>query len=539
MAAGIVVHVEVGKEKRTEFFSDALVSFGSSEVCDLQVHSKHVKSLGPWFAIEQTEDTYRLADFDKSLDIRLNGNPVRRFIVVNDGDVVSIGDSGISFTFYSLASESALITTNRSQTPVAPFIEEAALEAAASPERDDAKMFLKEFTRELLREVSWTTKAISLVLVIAFLTGILYIGWAVSSELRRSRELSQQQSDTIKNLEDKLVSASDQLNKINESSEEFKKMISLAPTLRTDYGNGVCLIVGVYDLVDKRNGRVIRYPDGQTPGANPYEQQPMEGQGPGQSVTGFTTSGGGAPVEYDFIGTGFHVGGGYVVSNRHVVQPWEGDDLVRQIMRDANGRPRVKRLVVYFPNFPQPFALKVRQVADKEDLSVSSIDQDIVSPDIPVLPLDIDSDAYAIGKTVITMGYPSGPDRLLAMLDDSDATTLNSRCLGSRQCIIDFLSQNQKIVPLLTQGAVTDLDSRRIVHDAKTAEGGSGAPLFGQTGKVIGVNFGVFTENTAANMAIPVKFVVELLKRAGWLQPENPNSDKEVTTKNPNAPTTR
>ena len=75
-------------------------------------------------------------------------------------------------------------------------------------------------------------------------------------------------------------------------------------------------------------------------------------------------------------------------------------------------------------------------------------------------------------------------------------------------------------MPLTTQGAITDLDAHRIVHDAKTAEGGSGAPLFGQTAKVIGVNFGVFTENTAANMAVPVKYALDLLKRVGWKSPE-------------------
>lgn len=57
---------------------------------------------------------------------------------------------------------------------------------------------------------------------------------------------------------------------------------------------------------------------------------------------------------------------------------------------------------------------------------------------------------------------------------------------------------------------------RRIIHDAKTAEGGSGALLFGQTGKVHGQNFGVFTESNAANMAVPIRFALDLLKRAGW-----------------------
>jgi len=85
-------------------------------------------------------------------------------------------------------------------------------------------------------------------------------------------------------------------------------------------------------------------------------------------------------------------------------------------------------------------------------------------------------------------------------------------------------------VPLLTQGFITDLDANRIVHDAKTAEGGSGAPLFGQGGKVIGINFGVFTENTAANMAVPVKFALDLLKKAGWQSPEDMQKQADSQT---------
>jgi S1-C subfamily serine protease len=244
-----------------------------------------------------------------------------------------------------------------------------------------------------------------------------------------------------------------------------------------------------------------------------------EGMNPPAQMA-LTTEGNGSAVEYDFIGTGFHVGSGYIVTNRHVVQPWEEDDLVKQMMKDANGRARIKRLVIYFPNFPQPFPLKVRQLSAGADLAVGTIDANQVSPDIPVLPLEVDSEAVSVGKTVVTMGYPNGPDRLLAMVDDSEAKSINARFGGSRQSLINFLAQSRKIVPLTTQGAITDLDNKRIVHDAKTAEGGPGAPLFGQTGKVIGVNFGVFTESTAANMAAPIRFAVDLLKKLGWKSPE-------------------
>jgi hypothetical protein len=151
------------------------------------------------------------------------------------------------------------------------------------------------------------------------------------------------------------------------------------------------------------------------------------------------------------------------------------------------------------------------------------------------LPLETDTDASTIGKTVVTMGYPSGPDRLLAMVDDDEAKSINQRFGNSRQNLINFLAQSRKIVPLTTQGAITDLDAKRIVHDAKTAEGGSGAPLFGQTGKVIGVNFGVFTENTAANMAVPIRFAIDLLKKAGWVSAEDQKqAENQVASANSN-----
>lgn len=208
------------------------------------------------------------------------------------------------------------------------------------------------------------------------------------------------------------------------------------------------------------------------------------------------------------------------MTNRHVVQPWEEDDQVKQMMQAANGRARLKRLVIYFPNFAQPFPLRVRQLGVREDVAVATVDPATLPQEIATLPLDMDGESAAIGKTVVTMGYPSGPDRLLAMVDDDEAKSINQRFGNSRQNLINFLAQSQKIVPLTTQGAITDLDARRIVHDAKTAEGGSGAPLFGQAGRVIGVNFGVFTENTAANMAVPVRFALELLKKAGWKSQE-------------------
>ena len=539
MAVGVIIHISVGSEKSTEYFSQDRLSIGADETCDLQIQTSQIESTGVWVELEDTEGVYRITRFDPSLTFTLNDKPIRRFIAVTDGDILKIDDTDVALSFFSVTAKASLIKANREKRPIAQFIEEAALDAAASPKRDEAKAFLREFVRELSREVSWTSKLIMLVLAVGFITGVLYIGYAVNRELRESREQAERQSDIIRRLENTLGQASDQIGELDKTNRDIIKTVSLAQNLRVDYGNGVCLIVGVYDLVDRNNGKVLRYPDPQAYAASPYEPTPSEDASAStpQTPTLLTTEGGGSPVEYDFIGTGFHVGGGYIVTNRHVLQPWTEDDLVKQMIRDNSGRARVKRLVVYFPNLPQPFPLKTREVGSREDLAVASIDASLLPADFPSLPLDVDTDAATVGKTVVTMGYPSGPDRLLAMVDDDEAKSINQRFGNSRQNLINFLAQSKKIVPLTTQGAITDLDARRIVHDAKTAEGGSGAPLFGQTGKVIGVNFGVFTENTASNMAVPIRFAVDLLKRAGWRSPTEIQEEtaKQVANSNTNS----
>lgn len=517
MAVGIIIHVSVDAEKRTEFFAEETIRFGTSETCDLQIHSRKISTTGVWLELELEDNVYRILRFNENLNLTLNRKPIRRFAAIEDGDVIEIPAADVSFSFFSLESKSSLITTNREQPQVAQFIEQAAIGARVSPKRDDAKAFLREFVRELSREISWLTKLVVLVIVVASISGIFYLGIAFNRELKKNRQQAEQQNEIVRQLQERIAQTNDQIGELDKSNKVFRDIVSLAPNLRLEYGNGVCLIVGVYDLVDRKNGKVLRYPNPQDFQPSPYEPStPEEGISPVQSQMGLTTEGTGSPVEYDFIGTGFHVGNGYIVTNRHVVQPWEEDELVKQMMRDANARARVKRLVIYFPNLPQPIPLKIRQTGSREDLAIASIDPNAVSPDIPVLPLETDSATVQVGKTVVTMGYPNGPDRLLAMVDDNEAKSINSRFGGSRQALISYLAQSLKIVPLTTQGAITDLQSNRIVHDAKTAEGGSGAPLFGQAGKVIGVNFGVFTENNAANMAVPVRFAIDLLKKAGW-----------------------
>jgi len=289
MTSGIIIHITVGTEKRTEFFTEERVSIGSDDTNDLQIHTGNQNGQGVWLELENSDGVYRVIEFDPCLDLQVNGHRIRRFVAVSDGDRIDIPNTDISFTFFSLAARSALITTNR-ETPVAQFIEEAALEARTSPKRDDAKAFLREFSRELLREVSWTTKAIVFVLAAALIYGLVYVGYSVSRELRESRETTEQQSDVIRKLQQQLGQTSDQIGSLEKTNSDLIKTVSLAPNLRVAYGNGVCLIVGVYDLVDKKSSKPLRYPDPSSQSSTQYEpplseDSPTPAQQPGTSLT--------------------------------------------------------------------------------------------------------------------------------------------------------------------------------------------------------------------------------------------------------------
>src|SRR5689334_2951900 len=132
MAVGIIIHITVGAEKRTEFFSQDRIRIGSDETSDLQIHTGNSLSAANWFDLENTDGVFRITNFDESLGLQVNHKPIRRYIAISDGDVIDIPGSKIAFAFFSLETKSSLITTNREQPHISRFIEDAALESATS-----------------------------------------------------------------------------------------------------------------------------------------------------------------------------------------------------------------------------------------------------------------------------------------------------------------------------------------------------------------------------------------------------------------------
>jgi S1-C subfamily serine protease len=525
MASGLVIHITAGDDKHTEVLSHERIRIGAGESCDLRlrVSTLPVTADGTLIELARTNGNYRVAKFDPTVAITHNGAPLASGSKISDGDEVRIEETNLALQFFPVRSLPMVIGQRR-ETQVAPFIENAAIESAATARRDDAKVFLREFTRELVREIKTSTKLIALALTLALVGGVLYLGFAAYKEIQRTRRSAEELNAKQEQLTKDITRTSAEMNRVNETNEGIRDSLSFVPKIVAEYSRGVCLISGSFVFVESGSGRQLRYPESQTSDDGVVLQN-------GDEPVELTPDGSGAVAEFEFVGTGFYVGDGFVLTNKHVAQPWLADERAQSMsVSGIKGKPRLKRLVAYFPDHVSPLVLKFRTASSRDDLALLTVDLKELPVETPVLPLDKDSDAVATGKEVAMMGYPNGPDRILALAEESEARSINARYGSSLESLIRYLAESKRIRPQTTKGAITDLADRRIVHSAQTAEGGSGAPLFGQSGRVIGVNFAIFTENTASNFAVPVKYAMALLETAGWKSPEPETTEQNDNT---------
>ena len=157
MAGGLVVHISNGQERHTEVLSQERVLIGPGEGCHIRLGSDLLTDSNVMLELTRQNGHFRVQEFDPEIGITLNGRPVARNAKIDDGDELRFPAFDVSMQFFPVGNLPAVTSAGR-RASVAPFIEQAAIEAAATARRDDAKVFLREFTRELLREIKWSTK---------------------------------------------------------------------------------------------------------------------------------------------------------------------------------------------------------------------------------------------------------------------------------------------------------------------------------------------------------------------------------------------
>src|SRR5258705_1799227 len=134
--------------------------------------------------------------------------------------------SDLPLEFFPFRPLRAVFLSSSRETHVAPFIEQAAIESAATARRDDAKVFLREFTRELVREITPSTKLITLGMALLLVGGVLYIGYAMYKELERSRRLIDDQRAQMGLMKDQVSKTNDQLSDLGRSNKEIRDSLS-------------------------------------------------------------------------------------------------------------------------------------------------------------------------------------------------------------------------------------------------------------------------------------------------------------------------
>ena len=238
---------------------------------------------------------------------------------------------------------------------------------------------------------------------------------------------------------------------------------------------------------------------------------------PASERPSLTTGGDSEIAEVFYTGTGFHVGGGYLLTNRHVVvEPWKYDALSYLFGKVLSVQPRLVKLEAFFPGQRRSYQLTVKRASSRDDVAVCKLSGVGAPKEIPALPLDQGTEPAKIAQGVTTIGFPAGADRLLSVLPEGEAKRLLEQYGEEGPSLLNQLALRNIVKPLTSQGHVMDLYDNRVVYDAASGEGCSGAPVFGPSGRVIGIHFGFFEQNRSSNYAVPISRGLALLRQVGW-----------------------
>ena len=110
-------------------------------------------------------------------------------------------------------------------------------------------------------------------------------------------------------------------------------------------------------------------------------------------------------------GTGFVIADGLIATNRHVVQPWyeDPDDEARI---NGGAKPRVEKMVAFFPSLAKSVTLFDVQVSPDQDLAVARFTPTELMKKIR--PIALAPEKPNAGDPVVVVGYPLGVSAMLA-----------------------------------------------------------------------------------------------------------------------------
>ncbi len=441
----IFVHLSGSKRGKTEVFTDSKISVGTDPSCNLSFDQPVDKSTSSFHAeINLQECDYVLKDLDSAEGTFVNNRLIKE-VVIHDGDLIEFGDNGPRARFRIKAEERDVCKPFRD-------ILADSMDIAREPHKGRKLITATAFFRSLLSEAftqsSARFKLVTLFIFLLSFIGIITLVYNIYSSL----------TETTKRVE--LL--------------EFESTIG--EKIIKDYSRGVCLIQCSFSLVDDASGK------------------PLKSWKDGRILTN------------ELTGTGFIIGNGRILTNRHVAEPW-WQETSHAIPIEPGLKPRIEVFRAFFPDVVDPVPLKVERVSDIVDVALLSFDPEGV--EMKELELDLSGKDAIEGESVVLLGYPAGMNALYAKSDPEIAKEISKLpFLKAAQ----ELSNRHLIKPIATQGHISDVLNKRIIYDALTTSGGSGGPLFNNKGEVIAINYGIFRGFRGANFGVPIKYALKLIE---------------------------
>lgn len=316
-----------------------------------------------------------------------------------------------------------------------------------------------------------------------------------------------------------LAIANEQVNQIVNEQQWVERTVAAL-------SDGVCLIEGEYIFVDPETGQPLRYIRVQTEqdvfadGVSGPLVSAKHNDTDAEALLPLSTAGKGQLLAVRYTGTGFLIRkSGYIVTNRHVAKPWTIATEYESIIA-AGYKAKHCRFRAFFPKQQIPFSLKI--IADSQADDIALLHADLGQANIPILPCHVTNDntqndienssALRVGQTVIVLGYPTGFDMLLAKMSQDDLEQIVGTEGVSFDEMVENMAKRGLIEPVATRGMCGRVGSGKIIYDAPTTIGGSGAPVLGPSGEVVGINTALLKGFSGTNFGVPIDRALRLLK---------------------------
>lgn len=537
---------------RTLFPKGERILLGCDSDCDVRLDTNEsVDASNGRACIERCPDGWTIESIDKKSSILVNNTPIAAPTVLNKDDIIRIGEGGPAFRFRMISGDGG--TTKTFQQ----IISDSAVYSSESTRRPTKRRgsrsgryttFARQFMHEAIAHGTKRLRILGGLVTLLFFVMASALAWTynrtdkLSSDLARSAKESEKHENRHQSQINELTDANKQLTKsltliesekvrltnlfaklqkemvntkewqkglegnlgdVRRDVEGLADAMDAAEKIYEKSADGVCLVMVGVAWYDSTAGVFVR-------------RKPKQSDG---TKGGLTLGGKGEKVIQWVSGSGFLVSAeGLIVTNRHVADPWMpesgfGEELIAQGLK-----PYREECFVCFKSVPD--ALEVDRIAASSDADVAILRLKIPRKDLPIVPIAAADARPKNGQKAVLLGFPLGVEGLVAKLDEAVRLKLKAKKVVSEGDAAIAITGAGAIEVAMTAGVLSNATHDQLIYDAETTSGGSGGPIFGPDGKVIGVNTAI-SRFDGANFGVPISFVHRLIGSHGDGKPSH------------------